>query len=42
MNQELSTIWKIPCIAAITDKKVSVFCVPGVLYPPLQSTVQIK
>ena len=42
MNQKLSTISKITCIAAISDKKISVFCVPGVLYFLLHSAVQIK
>ena len=40
---ELSPVLKITCITAIADKKIiSVFCVSGILFSPLQSAVQIK
>ena len=42
MNQKLSTISKITCIAAISDKKISVFCVPGVLYSLLHSAFKLN
>ena len=43
IKQKLSSVQKIICISAITDKKIiSAFCVSGVYYSPPQSTVQIN
>ena len=43
VRQKLSSVHKIPCIAAITDRGImSIYRASGLLCSPPQSVVQIK